>query len=62
MKTAECCLKNIRPFRFRYPLTVENLISGVMPVLAWNVVDHGFEPRSGQTEDYKLDLYLLFLH
>ena len=32
-------------------------ISGVMgSVLASSVVDHGFEPRSGQTKDYKIGI------
>ena len=32
-----------------------NLIGGVMiNVLAWSAVDSGFEPRSGQTKDYKI--------
>jgi hypothetical protein len=25
-------------------------------VLAWSVVDHGFEHRSGQTNDYKIGI------
>jgi hypothetical protein len=42
-----------------YQLTVifsfVNRISGVMVrVLASSAVDRGFEPRSGQTKDYKL--------
>jgi hypothetical protein len=31
----------------------------MVSVLASSVVDRRFEPRSGDTEDYKLDLYLL---
>ena len=32
-----------------------NRIGGVMvSVLAMNAVDHGLEPRSGQTKDYKI--------
>ena len=35
-----------------------NNISGVMVrVLAPRVVDRWFEPRSGQTKDYKIDIY-----
>ena len=34
-----------------------NRIGGVMvSVLASNVVDRGFEPRSGQTKDYKIGI------
>jgi hypothetical protein len=33
----------------------DNCISGVMvSMLTSSVVDHGFEPRSGQTKDYKI--------
>ena len=40
----------------------ENHIGGVMvSVLASNAVDRGFEPRSGQTKDYKIQWYLLLL-
>ena len=36
---------------------IYNRISGVMvSVLASSVVDHGFEPRSGQTKDYKIGM------
>ena len=39
---------------------VTNRIGGVMvSVLTSSVVDHGFEPRSGQTKDYKFGLWLL---
>jgi hypothetical protein len=32
-------------------------IGGVMvSVLAWSAVDSGFEPRSGQTKDYKIGI------
>ena len=32
-------------------------IGGVMvSVLASSVVDHGYEPQSGQTKDYKIDI------
>ena len=35
----------------------ENRIGGVMvSVLASSTVDHGFEPQSGQTRDYKIDI------
>jgi hypothetical protein len=38
-----------------------NLIGGVMvSVLAFSVVDRGFEHRSGQTKDYKLGICCLF--
>ena len=34
-----------------------NLIDGVMvSMLASNAVDRGFEPRSGQTNDYKIGI------
>ena len=34
-----------------------NLISGVMVhILASSAVDHGLEPRSGQTKDYKIGI------
>jgi hypothetical protein len=34
-----------------------NRIGGVMvSVLASSVVDHGFEPRSGQTKDFKIGI------
>ena len=34
-----------------------NLIGGVMVrMLASSVVDHGFKPRSGQTNDYKIGI------
>ena len=33
------------------------LIGGVMvSMLTWSVVDHGFEPQSNQTNDYKIDI------
>jgi hypothetical protein len=36
---------------------VENRIGGVMvSVFASSVVDRGFEPRSGQTKDYKISM------
>ena len=36
---------------------IHNRIGGVMvSVLASSVVDHGFEPRSGQTKDYKIGM------
>ena len=39
-----------------------NLIGGVMVnVLASGVVDHGFEVRSGQTKDYRKNLYFKFI-
>jgi hypothetical protein len=32
-------------------------IGGVMAsVLTWSAVDRGFEPRSGETEDYKIGI------
>ena len=44
------CYKNI--FRFR-----THCIGGVMvSVLASSAVDRGFEPRSGQTKDYKIGI------
>jgi hypothetical protein len=39
------------------PITTLNRIGGVMvSVLALSVVDRGFEPRSGQTKDYKFGI------
>jgi hypothetical protein len=36
---------------------IYNRIGGVMvSVLASSVVDHGFEPQSGQTKDYKIGM------
>jgi hypothetical protein len=29
----------------------------MVSVLTWSVVDHGLEPRSGQTKDYKIGIY-----
>ena len=44
------CYKNIFRFRTHY-------IGGVMAsVLASSAVDRGFEPRSGQTKDYKIGI------
>ena len=38
---------------FQIFTSVKNRIVGVMvSVLASSAVDHGFEPRSGQTKDY----------
>ena len=38
-----------------------NRIVGVMvSVLALSVLDHGFEPRPGQTKDYKIGICCLF--
>jgi hypothetical protein len=31
-------------------------------VLAMSMVDHGFEPRSGQTKDYKIGIFLLLCY
>ena len=28
----------------------------MVSVLAWNAIDRGFEPRSGQTKDYKIGI------
>jgi hypothetical protein len=28
-------------------------------LLAWRIVDRGFEPRSGQTKDYEIDMCCL---
>jgi hypothetical protein len=37
---------------------MQKSIGGVMVgVLASNAVDRGFEPRSGQTKDYKIGIY-----
>jgi hypothetical protein len=41
----------------RVYLLVFNHIGGVMvSVLTSNAVDRGFEPQSGQTKDYKIDI------
>jgi hypothetical protein len=38
-------------------LSTPNRIGGVMvSVLASSVVDQGFEPRAGQTKDYKISM------
>jgi hypothetical protein len=40
----------------------KNCIGGVMvSVLGSSAVDRGFEPRSGQTKDFKIGQYLLLL-
>ena len=40
------------------PVCCENRFDGVMvSVLVSNAVDRGFEPRSGQTKDYKIGIY-----
>jgi len=37
--------------------TIHNRIGvGMVSMLASSVVDRGFEPRSGQTKDYKIDI------
>ena len=43
---------------FLHPVTQQdNRISGVMvSVLAWSVVDRGFEPWSGQAKDFKIGI------
>jgi hypothetical protein len=43
---------------FVHPITQQdNRIGGVMvSVLAWSVVDRGFEPWLGQTKDFKTDI------
>ena len=49
-------------FMFLIYSLINNRIGGVMiSVLASSAVDRGFEPRSGQTKDYK-NWYLLLLH
>jgi hypothetical protein len=52
-KTLFCC-----SFKFiTYYITLVNRIDGFMvSVLASSVVDHGFEPQSGQTKDYKIGI------
>jgi hypothetical protein len=32
----------------------------MVSVLAWSVVDHGFEPRLGQTKDYYIGIRCFF--
>jgi hypothetical protein len=45
-----------RDFDFSYTV---NRIGGVMvSVLALSAVDRGFEPRSGHTRDYEIDICL----
>ena len=40
----------------------QNRIGGVMiSVLASSVVDRGFEPRSGQTKDYEINIFVASL-
>ena len=40
-----------------YDITIFNRIGGVMvSVLASNVLDRGFEPRSGKTKDYEIGI------
>jgi hypothetical protein len=42
------------------PGWINNRIGGVMvSLLASNAVDRGFEPRPGQTKDYKIGMYCL---
>jgi hypothetical protein len=39
------------------PVMARNRIGGIMVnVLASSAVDHGFEPRLGQTKDYKIGI------
>ena len=33
-----------------------NVIGVMVSVLTSSAVDHGFEPRSGRTKDYKIDI------
>ena len=43
------------------PGWINNRIGGVMvTLLASNAVDRGFEPRPGQTKDYKIGKYCFF--
>jgi hypothetical protein len=45
---------------WRYTISIANRIDAVMvSVLASSAVDRGFEPRSGQTKDYKIVIYCL---
>ena len=49
-------LKHV-PLHSRFSHLIINHIGGVMvSVLASSVVDRGFDPRSGQTKDYKIDI------
>ena len=44
-------------FRWILSYSLQNRIGGVMVnVLASSAVDRGFEPRSGQTKDYKIGI------
>ena len=42
----------VGPFVFYH--YVDCLSSVMVSMLAWSVVFHGFEPRSGHTKDYKI--------
>ena len=49
--------KSINLQTYRIFLHKHNRIGGVMvSVIASSMVDRGFEPRSGQTKDYKIDI------
>ena len=52
---------NLRIYKRRYVFTLLlNCTGGIMvSVLAWSVVDHGFEPRLGQTKDYYIGICYL---
>ena len=48
-------------FRWILSYSLQNCIGGVMvSVLASSAVDRGFEPRSGQTKDYKIGICCFF--
>ena len=36
---------------------IDTLVGGMVKVPALNVVDHGFNPWSGQIKDFKYDIY-----
>ena len=38
-------------------LMIDTLVGGMVKVPALNVVDHGFNPWSGQIKDFKYDIY-----
>jgi len=45
-------------FEFKCDLLIEKCQVSVncISMLTWSAVDRGFEPRSGQTEDYKIGI------
>ena len=59
-KGRHCIVTSSWPFRMGSLWVFSHRIGGVMVcVLASRAVDRGFEPRSGQTEDYKIGICCL---